>query len=132
MPTENTPSDQNNPGVDATLKRHGGLSYLEIPATNLEAAESFYHHTLAWKTGGGKFSDPANLLIGRFVTSRPPTQHPGMIPYFYITNIHQAVQAALTHGGQEIKPIYPDADLWIALLRDPAGNVLGLWEQAHP
>jgi hypothetical protein len=130
MSAENTFPNQNDPGVDATLKRHGGLSYLEIPATNVEASENFYHHVLGWNTEAGKVSDPANLLIGRFITARPASQHPGMVPFFYITNIRQAVQTALAHGGQEIKPLYPEGHLSVAVIRDPAGNIFGLWEDA--
>ena len=132
MPSENPPPARSNPGVDATLKRHGGLSYLEIPATNLDASERFYRAVLGWNIQGGKFSDNANFLIGRFITSRPPPQNPGMIPYFYVDNIRQSFQSALAAGGREIKPIYAEADLWVAVIQDPAGNTLGLWEEAHP
>ena len=32
------------------------------------------------------------------------------------------------HGGEVVRPPYPEGDLWVATFSDPAGNVLGVWQ----
>jgi hypothetical protein len=53
------------------------------------------------------------------------------IPYIYVNRIDDAVDRVVAHGGEVIKPPYPEGDLWVVTFRDPAGNVMGLW-QAGP
>ena len=120
-------------GVDASLKRNGGLTYLELPATDIHQSSHFYRSVLHWQIRDDapeKFSDPAGNLIGRFITSRSSPAKPGMIPYFYVNDIRAAVDAATAAAGQISKPLYPDHDLLIAILHDPAGNLIGLWQEA--
>ena len=38
---------------------------------------------------------------------------------------------AAEHGAQIVTPPYPEGNLWISTIRDPAGNVIGIW-QAGP
>jgi uncharacterized protein len=124
-------------GVDATLARHGGLSYLEIPAVNVRESVEFYANVLGWNVHGAdtddpKFSDPTGHLIGRWQTGLAIAREPGLLPYMYVDDIHAAVERATAHGGAVAKAIYPEGNLWVATVRDPAGNVIGLWQQAAP
>jgi predicted enzyme related to lactoylglutathione lyase len=32
-------------------------------------------------------------------------------------------------GGEIVKAPYPEGNLWVATFHDPAGNVLGLWQE---
>jgi uncharacterized protein len=131
----NRASDR-QPGVDATLARHGGLSYLEIPALDPHRSAPFYASVLGWKVDwrsadDARFQDGAGLLIGRWVKGRPGCREPGLTPYFYVERIDEAVERAMAHGGEVARPPYPEGDLWVATVRDPAGNLIGLW-QAGP
>ena len=70
---QNTQSDA--AGVDGLLARHGGLSYLEIPATDARRSAVFYQEVFGWKLRGedadqAKFSDQTGHLIGKWVTGR--------------------------------------------------------------
>jgi predicted enzyme related to lactoylglutathione lyase len=125
-------AQRNDPGVDPTLKRAGGLSYLEIPATDPGRSAGFYQNVLGWKVHGEegdvfKFSDPGGYLIGRWITDRASAR-PGMLAYFYVDRIAEAVKRVGAHGGQIVKEPYREGTLWICVVRDPAGNMLGLWE----
>jgi predicted enzyme related to lactoylglutathione lyase len=122
-----------NPGVDPTLARHGGLSYLEIPAVNPPKSAAFYAQLLGWKVDGAdsdhpKFTDQTGHLLGRWVTG-VPAQEPGLLPYIYVNGLHDIVKRVETLGGQIVKPPYAEGNLWVATIRDPAGNVIGLWTQ---
>jgi len=120
--------------VDASLARHGGLSYLEIPAVDARQSATFYEKILGWKLHGNggqaKFADLTGHLIGRWVTGRAIAREPGLLPYIYVDHIDDVVNRVVANGGEVIKRPYPEGNLWVAMFRDPAGNVIGLWEEA--
>jgi predicted enzyme related to lactoylglutathione lyase len=122
-------------GVDASLTRHGGLSYLEIPAVDARRSAAFYGKVLGWNlreqdTDDFRFSDATGHLIGRWVTGRAISREPGLLPYIYVNHVDDAVDRAAAHGGTVVKAPYAEGDLWVATVRDPAGNIIGLWQQA--
>ena len=122
-------------GVDAQLARHGGLSYLEIPATDALMAAAFYEHVLGWKVDRSdsnriKFADQSGHLIGRWCGGRTPTRDPGLMAYFYIERIHEAVSRVSERGGEVVRAPYPEGNLLVATIRDPGGNIVGLWQDA--
>ncbi len=57
---------------------------------------------------------------------------PPILPFFYVSDIRNALTRAADHHGQILKPIAPTGNLFIATLRDPAGNTLGLWQFTQP
>jgi predicted enzyme related to lactoylglutathione lyase len=118
-------------GVDASLVRPGGLSYLEIPAIDPSRSAVFYQKVLGWivEPGQPKFSDRTGHLIGRWITGRAISREPGLLPYIYVDDVDNAVAQAKTHGGEVVKAPYPEGNLRVATIRDPAGNVVGLWQE---
>src|SRR5271169_4947460 len=61
--------------VDASLTRHGGLSYLEIPAVDARRSATFYEKVCGWKieeraADDWRFSDPSGHLIGSWKIGR--------------------------------------------------------------
>ena len=123
-----------DPGVEARLARHGGLSYLEIPAIDPRQSAVFYEKVLGWNvewrsSDDPRFGDGTGHLIGRWVTGRAISREPGLLPYIYVDRIDDAVERVATHGGEVIKAPYPEGNLWVATVRDPADNVIGLWQE---
>jgi predicted enzyme related to lactoylglutathione lyase len=119
-------------GVDPTLARHGGLSYLEIPATDPGRSAAFYEHVLGWKVerrgpDDFRFGDATGHLIGRWTTGRTISREPGLLPYMYVECLVEAVERAISHGGEVVRAPYPEGDVRVATVRDPAGNLIGLW-----
>src|SRR5579862_319355 len=128
------PTQGSAAGVDAHLARHGGLSYLEIPAVDTRRSAAFFEKVLGWNVSGGetdnpKFSDQTGHLIGRWVTSRAISREPGLLPYIYVDHIDDVVKRVVPHGGEIIKSPYREGNLWVSTIRDPAGNVIGLWQE---
>ena len=120
--------------VDASLARHGGLSYLEIPAVDTRRSAAFYEKVLGWSLRGTdtddpRFADLTGHLIGRWRTGLAVSREPGLLPFIYVDDIENAVERAAAHGGEVVKAPYPEGNLWVATVRDPAGNVIGLWQQ---
>ena len=52
------PAQNSGPGVGATLARHGGLSYLEIPAIKARLSAAFYEEVFGWKIRESDTDDP--------------------------------------------------------------------------
>ena len=130
------PKRDQSTGVDARVARHGGLSYLEIPATDLRQSAAFYENALGWNldwrgSNDCRFEDGTGHLIGHWVTGRAVSREPGLLPYFYVDRLDDAIERATAQGGEVVKAPYPEGDLWVATIRDPAGNLIGLW-QAGP
>jgi predicted enzyme related to lactoylglutathione lyase len=119
----------NNP-----LARHGGLTYLHIPAADLRQSASFYGAVFGWKIeerpDGVRFADRDGFLIGGFGLG-PAQGEERLVCYFYVDDIHAAVALATAAGGEVIAPPSAQPDILVARVRDPAGNVIGLWQFAR-
>jgi hypothetical protein len=115
---------------------HGRLAYVQIPALDVHASAAFYKEMFGWAIRGGSdahlsFTDATGDMIGAFVTGRSIADDAGVIFYIYVHGL-DAVLAKVTAAGRAIvKPPYPEGDLWVATLRDPAGNVIGIWQQGR-
>lgn len=130
------PQPSGNSHVDEVLARHGHVSYLEIPAIDGEKSAAFYEAVFGWQirrrdSGQHSFDDGSGNLIGGWVTDRAASRQPGLIPYIYVNRIDEILQRLVTQGGEVVKPPCPEGDLWVATFRDPAGNLMGIW-QAGP
>jgi len=137
MTQENPQDAQTSPtDVDPRLSRHGGLSYLEIPCLDARRSSAFYKNVFGWELHGSdtdhpKFSDQSGHLIGRWVTGREISREPGLLPFIYVERIDEVVARVAANGGAIVKAPYPEGNLRVSTIRDPAGNVIGLWEQSR-
>jgi predicted enzyme related to lactoylglutathione lyase len=113
---------------------HGRLSYIQIPAVNVRDSARFYAGVFGWQIRGGgddhlSFTDATGDMIGAWVTGRAPSREPGVLPYIYVHGIDAMLERVQAGGGEIVKPACPEGDLWVATFRDPAGNVVGVWQQ---
>jgi len=123
-------------GVDDALARPGGLSYIEILALDVRKSARFYQKVLGWKSRGKgadatKFTDATGHLIGRWIPASQIPGHAGMLPFFYVSKVDQAARIAMSNNGQIIRAPYAEGNLRVAIVRDPAGNLMGLWQKAR-
>lgn len=119
--------------VDSILARNGGLSYLEIPTIDARRSAEFYQKVLGWLPRGDdpdhpKFSDPGGHLIGKWVTGRAISREAGLLPFIYVNQVRAAVEKVVASGGEIVKAPYAEGTLLVAVIRDPAGNIIGLWQ----
>jgi predicted enzyme related to lactoylglutathione lyase len=119
--------------VDKRLARHGHVSYLEIPAADIEQSAAFYKEVFGWQihrrdSGNVSFDDRSGDLIGRWVAGRAASREPGMVPYIYVEGIDGIIERIVARGGEIIKTLYAEGDLWVATFHDPAGNLMGIWQ----
>ena len=116
------------PGHD----RPGKLGYLEIPALDIERSAAFYETLFGWKIDrrddtNTSFDDGTGELIGHMLTGRAITREPGFLPYIYVEDVQATITKAAQLGSDVVEPPHPEGGLTVATIRDPAGNVIGLW-----
>ena len=122
-------------GVEGTVARPGGVSYLRIPARDVAQSAEFYRAVFGWRLRGRpdapSFSDGTGHVIGHWRTDLPVAGAAGVLPYVYVTSLDDTLRAAADRGAELVTPPYPEGTLSVATIRDPAGNVIGVW-QAGP
>jgi uncharacterized protein len=57
------------------------------------------------------------------------SREPGLLPYIYVDEITDAVAGIEASGGKIVTSPSPEGNLTVATFRDPAGNVIGLWQE---
>lgn len=114
--------------------RTGKICYVEIPATNVQESAEFYERAFGWQIrqrgdGSIAFDDTVNQVSGAWVLERPPASEPGLMLYIMVASAAAAVDRVISAGGEIVQPADPDAREVVATFRDPAGNVLGIYQQ---
>lgn len=114
--------------------RVGGVSYLRIPAADPPALAAFYRTVFGWNIRGNpeapSFDDGSGHVIGHFVRELAPAGADGIRPYIYVANVDETLERAVANGAEVDTERYPEGNLWVAVIRDPGGNVVGVWQQA--
>jgi len=113
---------------------HGKICYLEIPAIDINISASFYKEVFGWKTrtrgdGAIAFDDGVGEVSGTWVLGRKPSPEVGLLIYIMVDSVAATVEAVVAHGGRIVQPIGGDAPEITARFTDPAGNVLGLYQE---
>jgi predicted enzyme related to lactoylglutathione lyase len=115
--------------------RTGKICYIEIPAIDIAESAQFYQQVFGWQTrqradGSTAFDDTVGEVSGTWVLGRPPSTDPSMIVFIMVASAATTIDAIIDAGAAIVKPVNPDEQEVYALFRDPAGNVLGIYQQA--
>ncbi len=89
---------------------NGKICYIEIPATDIDVSSAFYRDAFDW-------------------TIRKPAVEPGLFVYIMVADIEKSVQAVRQNGGVIVQQIDRTTPNVTAKFRDPAGNILGIFEE---
>jgi predicted enzyme related to lactoylglutathione lyase len=113
--------------------RPGGISYLRIPADDPPATARFYAEVFGWTVDLDRedpsFEDGTGDVIGHVVSSSEVAGSAGIRPYVYVERLDDTLSRVTAGGGSLVEEPYPEGDLWVATFRDPAGNVIGVWQR---
>jgi uncharacterized protein len=121
--------DQKNPTTG-----NGKVCYIEIPAPDVETSKSFYQNVFGWNIrtrgdGSVAFDDGVGEVSGAWVRGRPPMTEVGLLIYIMVDSVAETVDKVTASGGRIVQAIGADAPEITARFSDPAGNVLGLYQQ---
>ena len=67
-----------------------------------------------------------------WVTDGDASRDLGLLPYIWVDSIDGTLSQATAHGGVVVEAAHPDSPggtCWIATFRDPAGNLIGLYQE---
>jgi uncharacterized protein len=112
---------------------NGKVCYIEIPATDIQRSADFYARVFGWlirQRGDGHiaFDDTTGEVSGTWVLGRKPSPEPGLLLYIMVDSVAATVDTVIAHGGALVQPIGADAPEVTARFSDPAGNVIGLYQ----
>lgn len=113
---------------------NGKICYIEMPTTDIARSSDFYKRVFGWNIrtrgdGSVAFDDAVGEVSGTWVLRRPPAATPGLLVYVMVDSVVATVDAVVANGGEIVQPIGADAPEITARFRDPAGNVIGLYQQ---
>ena len=102
------------------------------PRDRPEASADFYEAVFGWKVRRGRpdpaFEDGTGHVIGHFRSDHAVAGEGGVRPYVFVESLDDALERIRARGCEVVEEPYPEGDLWVALFRDPAGNVVGAWQ----
>ncbi len=116
-----------------TLK-NGKVCYIEMPATDVARSADFYKQVFGWRIrqrgdGHTAFDDTTGEVSGTWVLGRPPGSEPGLLVHVMVDSVAAILDVIVANGGEIVQPIGGDAPEITARFRDPAGNVIGLYQE---
>ena len=110
---------------------NGKICYLDIPATDIERSAEFYERVSAGPPGGAATARWPSTTPS--VRSAAPGSWAARLPVGLLVysgdSAVEAVAAVAAHGGEIVQEIGGDAPEITARFRDPAGNVLGIYQE---
>jgi predicted enzyme related to lactoylglutathione lyase len=116
---------------------NGKICYIEIPANDISRSADFYARVFGWnirQRGDGRtaFDDTTGEVSGTWVRGRSPAIEPGLLVYVMVDSVAATLDAVVAAGGEILQPIGKEAPEITAKCRDPAGNVIGLYQEPSP
>jgi uncharacterized protein len=118
---------------ESGIFRPAGISYLRIPAADPKRAGAFYQAVFGWKVDLDRedpsFEDGTGHVIGHIHSDMEVAGKAGIRPYVHVESVNDTLGKITANGGEVVTPTYPEGDLSVAVFRDPAGNVLGIWQR---
>lgn len=115
---------------------HGDITHIDIPVSDLGEGTAFYSSLFGWKIQAYPgFEDypmwqaPNGISGGGLAPRSEGFTQPRS--YVEVDSIEATLAAAVELGAQVSKPRTPiDETSWWAVLTDPDGNEVGLYEKA--
>jgi predicted enzyme related to lactoylglutathione lyase len=113
---------------------NGKICYIEMPAKDIQASASFYKSVFGWNIrqrgdGATAFDDTVGEVSGSWVLNRKPMTEVGLLFYIMVDDIESSMKLIDNNGGKIVQPVGMDAPEITARFTDPAGNIIGLYQQ---
>lgn len=113
---------------------NGKICYIEIPSVDIQRSADFYTRVFGWQIrqrgdGSTAFDDTTGEVSGTWIVGRPASSEPGLLIYIMVDSVAATLDAVIVCGGELVQAIGADAPEITARFRDPAGNVIGLYQE---
>lgn len=112
---------------------NGKICYLEIPARDIAKSSEFYARVFGWNVrtrgdGSAAFDDGVGEVSGTWVLGKTPATADGLMVHIMCDNVEETIALVLASGGELVQPVGAHAPEITAQIRDPGGNVMGLYQ----
>jgi predicted enzyme related to lactoylglutathione lyase len=113
---------------------NGKICYIEIPAVDIERSVAFYQEVFGWNIrtrgdGSKSFDDGVGQVSGTWRLDRKPMTDVGLLIYVMVDSVADTMDRVTVAGGTIVQPVGADAPEITARFADPAGNILGLYQE---
>lgn len=112
---------------------HGKICHLAIPAQDVEVSAAFYEDLFGFRVKRKPhvvtFDDGVDEVSGHFVPHATPMREAGILVYIMVDDLVSTVARLESAGIEIVEPQGVDPGELTARFRDPAGNVLGIYEE---
>jgi predicted enzyme related to lactoylglutathione lyase len=127
------------PAYRLALLRRPRFCFMEIPAVDVHQSADFYEKVFGWnirhrETARPSFDDATGNVSGAWVTGLKVGGEPGLMTYIWVDSVDATLAKVKANGGAVVEETHqdsPDSNSWIARFRDPAGNVIGLYQEGR-
>jgi len=114
-------------------RANGKVCYIQIPTDEIARSAEFYKRVFGWNVrkrsdGSTAFDDGAGEVSGEWVLKRKPAPA-GLFVYIMVDSVEATMKLVVENGGEIVHPVGVDAPEITAHFRDPAGNLLGLYQE---
>lgn len=124
----------------ASIVQFDKIGQIALTVTDLDRARAFYRDVLGMRflfdAGPLTFFQCGDIRL-MLATEEKPAPRGGTVLYFKVEDIHgaysalQARNADVTDAPHLIAKM-PDHDLWMAFVKDPDGNLIGMMSEVRP
>ena len=122
------------------------VGQIAVPVRDLDRAVAFYRDVLGLRflfqaPPGLAFFDCGGVRLMLSLPERSEFEHASSVIYYVVDDIHAAWAAVTARGAQpatagapepHLIAKLPDHDLWMALVEDGEGNLLGVMSEVRP
>ncbi|MDT0181688.1 VOC family protein [Microbacterium sp. ARD31] len=117
---------------------HGDITHIDIPVADMEKAKQFYSSLFGWQIaevpgyeGYPMWQAPNKISGGGLAPREDGFTQPRS--YVEVDSIDETVAAATAAGATVLMEKSPISESsWWAVIADPDGNAIGLYEGAEP
>ncbi|MFK5688276.1 VOC family protein [Ornithinimicrobium sp. LYQ92] len=113
---------------------HGDITHIDIPVSDMGRARTFYSTLFGWQIeeypgyeGYPMWQAPNKISGGGLAPRSPDFSQPRST--VEVDSIDDTLARAMENGGEVVMAKEPISETsWWAVLRDPDGNLIGLYE----
>jgi predicted enzyme related to lactoylglutathione lyase len=113
---------------------NGKICYIGIPAKDAVQSAEFYAKIFGWKIekrGDGRttFTDSVGQVSGVWTEAPLASADAGLQMYIMVADVAKTLGDIEWSGCEVVQPVDPNAREITARFRDPAGNIIGIYQE---
>ncbi|TDV39832.1 VOC family protein [Actinophytocola oryzae] len=105
--------------------------FMDLRTTDRDQARSFYGDLFGWTTTESLFTTAEGPWGGLTPLSEGDDRPPQWVPYAPVENLDEALAKAVELGAKATRPRVDLPQGSVAVIEDPTGATLALWEPRH-